>query len=180
MIKPEIVEVIKNHGIGLIQRGPRFVARCPFHDEKTPSFYVSPDRQTYHCFGCGCGGDVIAFVMQLNKMDFKAAIKHLGIENGKPTKIELNKNLIKRQQRQRYERWEREKTAELSLDLRVCRNLIAGIRTEDDMDKFGDAYKILEKLEYEYDLFIQYGVEDRMAYFEQELAKQGINQWAND
>ena len=57
--------------------GGRYTGLCPFHDEKTPSFSVSPDRGTYHCFGCGVGGDAISFVRELEGLDFVGAIEWL-------------------------------------------------------------------------------------------------------
>jgi DNA primase len=57
--------------------GGRFVGLCPFHQEKTPSFSVSPDRGTYHCFGCGVGGDAISFVRETEGLDFVGAIEWL-------------------------------------------------------------------------------------------------------
>jgi DNA primase catalytic core len=57
--------------------GARYVGLCPFHQEKTPSFSVSPDRGTYHCFGCGAGGDAISFVRETEGLDFVGAIEWL-------------------------------------------------------------------------------------------------------
>jgi DNA primase len=57
--------------------GGRYVGLCPFHQEKTPSFSVSPDRGTYHCFGCGVGGDAISFVRETEGLDFVGAIEWL-------------------------------------------------------------------------------------------------------
>ena len=50
---------------------------CPFHNEKTPSFSVSRDKQIYHCFGCGAGGGVINFIMRIENMTFPEAVRHL-------------------------------------------------------------------------------------------------------
>ena len=58
--------------------GGRYTGLCPFHQEKTPSFSVSPDRGTYHCFGCGVGGDSISFVREIEGLDFVGAIEWLG------------------------------------------------------------------------------------------------------
>jgi len=57
--------------------GGRYTGLCPFHQEKTPSFSVSPDRGTYHCFGCGVGGDAISFVRESEGVDFVGAIEWL-------------------------------------------------------------------------------------------------------
>jgi len=57
---------------------------CPFHKEKTPSFFVSPERQTYHCFGCGAGGDVFSFLMNYLSYSFREAVEELASEAGIP------------------------------------------------------------------------------------------------
>lgn len=72
----DIVEVIDNR-IGLKKAGKNFKACCPFHEEKTPSFNVNPDKQFYHCFGCGAGGNAISFIMDYDKVDFPNAIESL-------------------------------------------------------------------------------------------------------
>ena len=59
----DIVELIERR-IPLKKAGREFQARCPFHDEKTPSFTVSPEKQIYHCFGCGSGGNAFSFLMK--------------------------------------------------------------------------------------------------------------------
>lgn len=61
----------------LRKSGARYVGLCPFHEERTPSFSVSPDRGTYHCFGCGVGGDAISFVRETEGLDFVGAIEFL-------------------------------------------------------------------------------------------------------
>ncbi len=73
----------------LIKRGREFTALCPFHNEKTPSFTVSPDKGFYHCFGCGAHGDAIAFLMQSEGLSFPESVERLaalaGLEVPKPT-----------------------------------------------------------------------------------------------
>lgn len=66
----------------LERAGMNLRSRCPFHAEKTPSFIVSPDRGTYHCFGCGVGGDMFNFVQQIEGVDFKGALKMLADKAG--------------------------------------------------------------------------------------------------
>src|SRR5262249_45861294 len=61
----------------LRRSGARFVGRCPFHEERTPSFSVTPDRGTYYCFGCQRGGDAITFVQETENVDFVGAIELL-------------------------------------------------------------------------------------------------------
>jgi DNA primase len=72
----DIVDVI-GASVKLKKRGKNFIGLCPFHSEKTPSFNVSQDRQMYHCFGCGVGGNVITFVMEHEKLTFVEAVRSL-------------------------------------------------------------------------------------------------------
>src|SRR5213593_1145697 len=65
----DVVEVIGTY-FPLKRAGASFKALCPFHREKTPSFTVSPQRQTFHCFGCGAGGSVFRFVMDYEHLEF--------------------------------------------------------------------------------------------------------------
>ncbi len=76
------IEVLKSQSIvGVIERyiplrknGTNFIACCPFHSEKSPSFVVSDVKGMYKCFGCGKGGDVISFIKEYEKIDFNEAI----------------------------------------------------------------------------------------------------------
>ncbi len=72
----DIVEIISSY-VSLKRAGRNFKANCPFHQEKTPSFIVNPDKQIFHCFGCGVGGDVFSFLMKYEQMNFPEALKHL-------------------------------------------------------------------------------------------------------
>jgi DNA primase len=72
----DIVDVIGSY-VPLKRAGTNFVALCPFHKEKSPSFNVSPQRQFFHCFGCGKGGDVFTFVKEYETIDFVEAVKRL-------------------------------------------------------------------------------------------------------
>ena len=87
----DIASVIGSY-IKLSQSGHNYKGLCPFHGEKTPSFYVSTSKQMYKCFGCGEGGDVIKFVMQMENLEFIDAIKVLGDRYG----IDVNTNLTEK------------------------------------------------------------------------------------
>lgn len=71
-----IAEVMGEH-VSMKRSGRDYVCLCPFHNEKTPSCYVHPDREFFHCFGCGAGGDVITFTMKYNNLEYFEAVKML-------------------------------------------------------------------------------------------------------
>ena len=79
----DVVEVIGSY-FPLKRAGANFKALCPFHQEKTPSFHVNPQRQTFHCFGCGVGGSVFRFVMEYEHVDFPSAVRKLAARVGIP------------------------------------------------------------------------------------------------
>ncbi|MBA6414046.1 DNA primase [Parahaliea sp. F7430] len=77
----DIVEVIDRR-VKLKRSGKNYSARCPFHEEKTPSFSVNPDKQFYYCFGCGAGGNALGFVMDYENLDFPQAVESLAQTQG--------------------------------------------------------------------------------------------------
>src|SRR5208282_1829664 len=79
----DIVRVIGEY-VRLKKTGQNFTGLCPFHQEKTPSFAVHPVRQIYHCFGCGAGGDVFKFVMEMDKSPFPEAVRTVAEKCGIP------------------------------------------------------------------------------------------------
>ncbi len=83
----DIVEIVASH-VQLRRSGKNFKACCPFHQEKTPSFMVNPDKQIFHCFGCGAGGNVFGFLMKIEKKDFLEVVEALADRTG----VELPKD----------------------------------------------------------------------------------------
>ncbi len=79
----DIVEVV-GEVVALKRQGRDYAALCPFHQEKTPSFTVSPSKQIFHCFGCGVGGDVFTFAMRYDNLDFGGALEQLAKRAGLP------------------------------------------------------------------------------------------------
>ena len=77
----DIVELI-NARVPLRKMGRNYTARCPFHDEKTPSFSVNPDKQFYHCFGCGVHGTALSFLMDYDHLGFVDAVRDLASSVG--------------------------------------------------------------------------------------------------
>jgi DNA primase len=100
MIAPETLELIRSRldiaelvgeCVQLTRAGRNMKGRCPFHQERTPSFIVSPERQTFHCFGCGEGGDAFSFVMKTENLSFTEAAEKLAARVG--VKVEAQKEL---------------------------------------------------------------------------------------
>lgn len=91
----DIVDVIGSY-VTLKKRGNSYMACCPFHHEKTPSFHVNRDKQMYHCFGCGAGGNVLTFVMEYENYSFPEAVKMLAERAG----ITLPEQSYSKEQRQ--------------------------------------------------------------------------------
>ncbi|MCK5121997.1 MAG: DNA primase [Methylococcales bacterium] len=76
LVRIDIVDLIDSH-VPLKKAGSSYVARCPFHTEKSPSFSVNRKKQFYHCFGCGAGGNAVSFLMEFSHLDFVEAIEDL-------------------------------------------------------------------------------------------------------
>ncbi len=85
--RADIIDVIGRH-VRLQKAGSSHKGLCPFHNEKTPSFHVDPKKQTYHCFGCGAGGDVFRFVMEQEHLDFMGALERLATQVGVPFELD--------------------------------------------------------------------------------------------
>ena len=81
LARTDIVEVVQQR-VPLKRQGKEYAARCPFHDERSPSFTVSPTKQFYYCFGCGAGGNALGFVMDHDQLEFPQAVEELAKRAG--------------------------------------------------------------------------------------------------
>ena len=91
----DIVDLISSY-VKLTKSGRNYIGLCPFHDDRNPSFTVSPDKQIFHCFGCHAGGNVFSFIQQYEKISFVDAVKKWEAGNFKEqtafvTRIENNR-----------------------------------------------------------------------------------------
>lgn len=81
LARTDIVEVVGSR-LPLKRQGKEYASRCPFHDERSASFYVSPTKQFYHCFGCGAHGTAINFLMNYDRLEFLDAVDELAKRAG--------------------------------------------------------------------------------------------------
>jgi DNA primase len=98
LVRVDIVDLIDSH-VPLKKTGNNYVARCPFHSEKTPSFSVSQPKQFFHCFGCGVSGNAISFLMNFSHLDFVEAVEDLAGFAG----VEIPRESIEYQSKQKKE-----------------------------------------------------------------------------
>ncbi len=117
----DIVDVI-SEAVVLKKTGKNFIGLCPFHNEKTPSFTVSPDKQIYYCFGCGAGGNVFSFVMKMNGTTFPDTVRALASRSG----IDIPSGRISLQEKKRLS--EKEQLAGINHDAMnfYCNSLKGG------------------------------------------------------
>ena len=157
----DLASIVVDAGVELKQRGARHVGLCPFHNEKTPSFYVFSD-QHFKCFGCGEHGDCIDFIQKLHGLSFKDALKYLGIEQGRITP-EMQRS-IKQQKRQaelikQFRDWEQRYGVYVSnLWYETKMLMIQGI-PPDDLDLYAPLFHMLPVWEYHRDILI-YGSDE--------------------
>ncbi len=91
LARTDIVEVVGSR-LPLKRQGKEYASRCPFHDERSASFYVSPTKQFYHCFGCGAHGTAINFLMNYDRLEFLDAVDELAKRAGMEIPAKPSKN----------------------------------------------------------------------------------------
>jgi DNA primase len=129
----DIVEVVSRH-VELRRAGTNYKGLCPFHEEKTPSFMVSPDKQIFHCFGCGKGGNVFTFLIEIEGVSFPEAVRTLGRHYG----IEVPEREVPEEVRTRNENFYRAN----EFACRLYENLLADPRGGDRARRYLTARKI--------------------------------------
>lgn len=138
--KLSVVDVVGQH-VTLKRAGALFKGVCPFHSEKTPSFIVTPGRETWHCFGCGEGGDIFSFVMRRDGLDFREALRVLAERAG----VEISERATREDRRRRRLREAHEAAftfyREVLLRARVAEPARAYLAergfTDEALDRFG-------------------------------------------
>ena len=134
----DIVYIIESAGIELKRSGSRHVGFCPFHAEKTPSFYVF-NNQRFKCFGCGEHGDVIDFMQKHYDLSFPDALKHLGIEQGCITtemKAEIERRKIERQKAEAKKQFRFDLQNTLLILISATKKVANSFKTIDEFEKY--------------------------------------------
>lgn len=161
--KPDIVTVLEKENIELRQRGKYFMALCPFHTERTPSFCVSPEKQRFKCFGCAISGDVIDFIIKFKGLSFRDALNYLNISGDRPIKPNAQKTK-RRELVNKFHEWCCNYTKYLCEMLRLCNRIDALVKTPDDLKFSGLLEMLLARDVYQYHLYILSGKDDEMRF----------------
>ena len=157
----DLVSLVESSGVALTRSGTRHVGLCPFHTEKTPSFFVFPGNK-FHCFGCGEHGDCIDFVQKFHGLSFQEALKHLGIEQGELTQEairEIEKRKLERQKIKAQQQFEIDLQNTLLTLISATHAAMKGIITIDDFELSGDVLQPLAWWEYALEL-ISFGTDN--------------------
>jgi hypothetical protein len=152
----DLASIVESAGVTLKRHGNRHVGLCPFHSEKTPSFYVFGD-QRFKCFGgCGSHGDVIDFVQKMYGLSFQDALKHLGIEQGHITP-EMRRDIERRKRKaelvRRFRLWCGRYSAHLGTLINRTEKLMKGIAPE-NLDLYAPLLHGLPVWEYHSNILI--------------------------
>ena len=126
--KNDIVDVVSQY-VKLTRKGSSYFGLCPFHNEKTPSFSVTPGKQMYYCFGCGAGGNVFNFIMEYENYTFGEALKHLADRAG----VELPKMEYSKEVRQKAQ----EKAELLEINKQAAQYFYYQLRTDKGYRGYG-------------------------------------------
>ena len=144
-LRNDIVDVISGY-VKLTRKGSSYFGLCPFHNEKSPSFSVSPDKQMYYCFGCGAGGNVYTFIMEYENFTFTEAVKFLAERSGVQLPV------------QEYSK-EAKEQADLKTQLLMIHKLAAKFYFYQLKDKAGEqAYHYLRGRELSDETIVKFGL----------------------
>lgn len=150
-----LVSTIEEH-VQLSKAGKNLRGRCPFHSEDTPSFFVSPQKGIWRCFGCGKGGDVINFVAEINRFSNSQAIRvlsnRLGINNTGRYRKQIEELAKQRalnvENQQKFKEAMQKLEYELEKIIQFNRWLVSNIKTEADLEHYAFAYDEIAYLEH--------------------------------
>ena len=133
--KPDILETIRREGFEPKRKSRAYWLSCPFHEDRTPSLKIDPEHQTFYCFGCNEGGDVITFIQKLHRLSFQQSLAYLRITRNHPPildpKDRTKKDLVKA-----FHDWERDYYRWLTCFCRAFNDAKKTFKTIDDVCEF--------------------------------------------
>jgi len=169
--KPDILAILMQEGIELRKRGRLWWSCCPFHRERTPSFAVNPDRQSFYCFGCGEKGDVISFIQKIRNLSFKDALIYLNITPGEIPKVDRK---VERQQKLKkaYAKWLKDYYRQLCREsVRLHKNRITvqddPSISEEEAWKFAEDMGKLAEIDHKLDILWEGSPEEKFQLFKE-------------
>jgi hypothetical protein len=149
--KPDIVATIEKECGALSRRGRSFWLSCPSHPDKTPSLKVDPEKQTFYCFSCNEGGDVIAFIQKVHGCDFKEAIQILGMTRERRPRTDT-RECKKRGLIKSFREWEWAYRGELADRFREIHEDTRGLKSIEEAEAVAELFHELPVVEYHLDL----------------------------
>ncbi len=152
----DLVSVVESTGVELQKRGARYCGLCPFHAERTPSFFVFPDNH-FKCFGCGISGDCIDFIQRLHGLSFQDALKHLGIKRSETTP-QMQQDIKKRKRCaelvKKFRQWEWDYCTHISSLWFEIKRLMVGDIPPEDLELYAPLLHMLPIWEYHREILI--------------------------
>lgn len=163
----------------LRKRGNRYIGLCPLHSEKEPSFTIDPEKQLFHCFGCGQGGDIFTLIMEKEKMTFPEALKYLAKKN----KIDMPDTITEKPKSgQKYRIPQRLARRIQDLDNWLCANPFRKIFNEWMTDQISEK-RFIHELDSLIDKLIRYRHDGPKAFLTEELGLSiydGKDEWTEE
>jgi len=159
--KPDLIAVLEREGIMLNRNN---MAKCPFHDDRTPSFKVYPDYKRYRCFGCGKSGDVISLIQELKGICFKDALRYLGITGNQPITVS-SREIKKRDLIWRFRKWCRDYGNQLADCYRDCLQRTEDLKSMEEAERVADLFHQMPVIEYRMDVLLNGDDEEKFQLF---------------
>lgn len=167
--KPDLVEAIQREDIILKRAGNNLKGLCPFHAEKTPSFFVFPQKGRFHCFGCGNSGDVIDFVQRLKGLSFKEAVSYLGMTTEPITREQraaIEQQCRKREAVREFREWERQEHIDQCRLLRCANKAARMAHDRRDLEALARYYHMRTAVERKLDILENGSDEERFELYQ--------------
>jgi len=168
-LKINLVDLVKKEGVALKKSGKTHFGRCPFHDDKNPSFVVCPGAGRFVCFGCGEKGDAIDFIRKLRGITFKEALGYLGIDKSSAASQEGTKERKRRKLVAAFRKWERTYYNELATDYRATHTLMASVETINQVEELALLYHQIPILEYYMDILAEGSEQEKFLLFKEQI-----------